>query len=98
MTASAIEIATRKYGPNIRHDEPLEFTVDELRQAIEAAVQGKPAGATHLVFRATGVVSFLRNMRDNLSKRGLTSSAAACASFAESLQAAVDDCLRGGDQ
>lgn len=95
MTASAIEIAARKYGPNIRHDEPLEFTVDELREAVEAEVQRQTAGAARLVFRASGCVSFLRSMGDLLRRHGLTTSAAACASFAASLQAAVEDHQRG---
>ena len=37
MTDAIAQFIMAKFGPAIRHDEPLEFTVDEFRQAVRLA-------------------------------------------------------------
>lgn len=44
MTDAISQFIVGKFGRAIRHDEPLEFTVDEFRQAV-AAVAARAQGA-----------------------------------------------------
>lgn len=66
MTDAIAQFIADKFGPAIRHDEPLEFTVDEFRRAVMAAARAQGPGPGEAVAWRPEVVAFANLMETQL--------------------------------